>query len=179
MDTVFTDLDLQQEADLSGAEYLTVSDGARLVIESPGVYVLSGTAVDASVTVKAGKKDRVQLVLDGLTIVNESEPCISIQKADRVFITTTESKSSLEVTGYFTGSEKAVIYSGAGRKRRQGIDTHACLLPVSKSGPDPAECFCKGRSVHHAPAFSSKSRCSSSMNVCVSLNSLYTEAKRT
>ena len=112
MDTVFTDLDLQQEADLSGAEYLTVSDGARLVIESPGVYVLSGTASDASVTVKAGKKDRVQLVLDGLNIVNESEPCISIQKADRVFITTTESKSSLEVTGYFTGSEKAVIYSG-------------------------------------------------------------------
>ena len=112
MDTVFTDLDLKQEADLSGAEYLTVSDGARLVIESPGVYVLSGTAVDASVTVKAGKKDRVQLVLDGLSIVNESEPCISIQKADRVFITTTDSKNSLEVTGYFTGSEKAVIYSG-------------------------------------------------------------------
>ena len=108
----FADSDLLQEADLQGAVTLRVSDGAQLTIDSAGVYVLSGTASEACVTVKAGKKDRVQLVLDGVSITNESAPCISVQKADRVFITTTESRNALEVTGYFTGSEKAVIYAG-------------------------------------------------------------------
>ena len=112
MEDQFSDLDLLQEADLQGAVSLTVSDGAQLTIDAAGVYVLSGTASEASVTVKAGKKDRVWLVLDGVSITNESMPCISVQKADRVFITTTESRNALEVTGYFTGSEKAVIYAG-------------------------------------------------------------------
>ncbi len=108
----FSDSDLLQEADLQGAVTMTVSDGAQLTIDSAGVYVLSGTASEACVTVKAGKKDRVQLVLDGVSITNESAPCISIQKADRVIVTTTESRNELAVTGYFTGSEKAAIYAG-------------------------------------------------------------------
>ena len=107
----FTYLDLQQEADLTDAKTLTVSDGARIMIESAGVYVLSGSASDAAVTVSAGKKDLVQLVLDGVSITNESAPCISVQNAEKVLITTTGSVNVLEVAGNITASESAVISS--------------------------------------------------------------------
>ena len=64
----FSDSDLLQEADLQGAVTMTVSDGAQLTIDSAGVYVLSGKASEACVTVKAGKKDRVQLVPTWITL---------------------------------------------------------------------------------------------------------------
>ena len=67
---------------------------------------------------------------------------------------------------------KAVIDLRPRRKSRQGIDAYAPLLPVGMPHLDAAECCLKGCPVHHAPAFSSRSRCSSSMKVWVSLNSL-------
>lgn len=106
----FTEEDLRQEADLSQATVLTVTDGAQLEISAPGVYVLSGSAKKASVTVKAGKKDVVQLVLDGLHIVSQSGPCVNVQKAAKVYITTTESENSLEISGQ-SADGAAAIYS--------------------------------------------------------------------
>ena len=97
---LFTDRDLKQEADLSEAVTLTVSDGQDMEITQAGVYVLTGTAKDASVLVAADKEDKVQLVLDGLTISNSSAPAIYVKSADKVFVTTA-SASSLSVTGTF------------------------------------------------------------------------------
>ena len=97
---LFTDRDLKQEADLSKAVTLTVSDGQDIEITQAGVYVLTGTAKDASVLVAADKEDKVQLVLDGLDITNSSAPAIYVKSADKVFVTTA-SASSLSVTGTF------------------------------------------------------------------------------
>lgn len=99
---LFTDRDLEQEADLSDAVTYTVSDGQTIEITSEGVYVLSGTAQNAQIIVDAGDEEKVQLVLDGLTITNESTPCIYVKNADKVFVTTTDSDNVLSVTGTFT-----------------------------------------------------------------------------
>ena len=108
----FTDRDLEQTADLSEATYLTVSDGEDLEITAAGVYVLSGSARNATVVVDAGDDDKVQLVLDGLTVANDSEPCIRVENADKVFVTTAEGESGLSVTGTFSGNGgDAVIFS--------------------------------------------------------------------
>ena len=50
---LFTDRDLAQAADLSEAEYITVTDGQDIRITEAGVYVLSGTAANATVYVEA------------------------------------------------------------------------------------------------------------------------------
>ena len=108
----FTARDLSQSADLSEAISVSVSDGGTITINEAGVYVLSGDAENATVVVDAGDDDKVQLVLDGLTIVNAHQACIRIENADKVFLTSAEgSENSLAVTGAFTGDEDAVVFS--------------------------------------------------------------------
>ncbi len=112
---LFTSRDLEQEADLSEASKITVSDGETVTISTEGVYVITGTASNAQILVNASDEDKVQLVLDGVSITNESIPCIYVQNADKVFVTTTESENTLSVTGTFTAdgdtNTDAVIFS--------------------------------------------------------------------
>ena len=114
-DDLFTDRDLTQTADLTDAVYETLSDGDTLTITEAGVYVLSGDAENAEVIVEAGDDDKVQLVLDGLTVTNDSTPVICVRNADKVFVTTTDAESTLSVTGAFTAdgdtNTDAVIFS--------------------------------------------------------------------
>ena len=99
-DEQFTERDLEQTADLSEAVYYSVSSGQDITITSAGVYVLSGEASNVTVYVEAGKDDKVQLVLDGVSVTNESFPVIYVKSADKVFVTTS-ADSTLSVTGTF------------------------------------------------------------------------------
>jgi hypothetical protein len=114
-DDQFSARDLEQTADLSGAETITLESGRDVTITQAGVYVLRGTAENTTVTVEAGDEDKVQLVLDGVSIVNADFPCIYVKNADKVFLTTTETENVLTVTGTFradgdTGTD-AVVYA--------------------------------------------------------------------
>lgn len=109
---LFTERDLTQTADLSEANYITVTDGENVSITEAGVYVLSGSAENVTVVVEAGDEDKVQLVLDGVTIVNANQPCILVENADKVFLTSAEgSENSFTVSGAFTGDEDAAVFS--------------------------------------------------------------------
>ena len=113
---LFSKRDLAQTADLSGAIALTAADGQKLTVSEEGVYVLSGTAKECTVTVDADDSAKVQLVLDGLNITNSSTPAIYVKSADKVFITTAEgSSNTLSTTGQFTADgdtdTDAVIFS--------------------------------------------------------------------
>ena len=88
---MFTSRDLEQEADLSEAQNYTISDGQTIEITSEGVYVITGTAANAQIVVNAGSEDKVQIVLDGASITNDSTPCIYVKSADKVFVTSTDS----------------------------------------------------------------------------------------
>ncbi|MBR0219306.1 MAG: carbohydrate-binding domain-containing protein, partial [Clostridia bacterium] len=113
-DDLFTSRDYEQTADLSGAVSYTVSDGQDIRITAAGVYVLSGTASNVTVYVEAGKDDKVQLVLDGVSVTNTNFPVIYVKTADKVFVTVS-GDSALSVTDSFTtdGSTKTdgVIFS--------------------------------------------------------------------
>ena len=111
-DDMFTKRDLKQTADLKGAVEYIVTDGQDIHIAEAGVYVLTGNAQNATVYVEAGKDDKVQLVLDGLTIINQDAPAVYVKSADKVFVTTA-ADSALAVTGVFDSGDKAdgVIYS--------------------------------------------------------------------
>jgi len=114
-DSIFTDRDLEQEADLTDATYLTVADGEDISITEEGVYVISGEASEVTITVDADEA-KVQIVLDGVTITNTDAPAIYVVSADKVFVTTTEgSENKLEVTGTYVADGDtnldAVIFS--------------------------------------------------------------------
>ncbi|MGX8728122.1 MAG: carbohydrate-binding domain-containing protein [Lachnospiraceae bacterium] len=113
---IFTDRDLCQSADLSGAETITVTDGQDVSITKEGVYVITGTAKNCTIRVDVTDSEKVQLVLDNASITNDSAPAIYVVNADKVFVTTAEgSENTLEVTGTFTADGEtntdAVIFS--------------------------------------------------------------------
>ena len=111
---MFSSRDLKQTADLTEAVTYTVSDGQDIHITASGVYVLTGSAADMTVYVEAGAEDKVQIVLDGVTVTNSNFPVIYAKTADKVFVTVS-GDSSLSVTGSFVsdGSTKTdgVIYA--------------------------------------------------------------------
>ncbi len=112
---IFSDRDSSQTADLSDAKTITVSDGNTIEITEEGVYIITGTAQNCTIKVDAGKSDKVQLVLDGVSITNENFPAIYIVSADKCFITTTDSTNNLSVTSSFNSdgdtNTDAVIFS--------------------------------------------------------------------
>ena len=113
---IFTDRDLTQTADVSDATYYSLSDGTDITITTGGVYVISGSAGNASIIVNTSSDDKVQLVLNGVSITNQSAPAIYVKNADKVFVTTVSgTTNSLSVTGTFTAdgttNTDAVIFS--------------------------------------------------------------------
>jgi len=113
--SIFTDRDLEQSADTSDAATYTVEDDTDITITEEGVYILTGTADNVTVYVQAPDDAKVQLVLDGLSITNDSLPAIEVLSADKVYVTSADSASTLSVTGAFTDDGEvhtdAVIFS--------------------------------------------------------------------
>lgn len=112
---LFSERDLKQTADTSGAATITAQDNKTETITEGGVYILTGTASNFTVKVEADKEAKVQLVLDGLNVTNSSFPVIYVVSADKCFVTTTATDNTLSVTGAFTAdgdtNTDAVIYS--------------------------------------------------------------------
>ena len=112
---IFTDRDMEQTADLTDAVHYTASDGQDINITEAGVYVISGTAKNVTITVEAADEDKVQIVLDKADITNETDPVIYVKSADKVFVTTKDTENTLAVTGEFTAdgdtNTDAVIFS--------------------------------------------------------------------
>jgi len=80
--------------DLSGEEYdnateVTLSD-EDYTITAAGTYIFTGTLADGQIVVAASDSDKVQIVLNGVTITCSDGPAINIQTADKVFLTLAE-----------------------------------------------------------------------------------------
>ena len=97
---LFTSRDLIQDVDLSGATYYTLSDNNDIHITKEGVYVITGSANNVTIYVEAGDEDKVQIVLDGVSITNTDLPCIYAKTADKVFINL-KNENNLTVSSTF------------------------------------------------------------------------------
>jgi len=106
---MFTDVDLEQNPDISDATTIALRSGEDVQITAAGVYVLSGEAEDVTIRVEADDAAEVQLVLDGVTITNVDAPGIYVVSADKVIVTTTDSDNALEVTGSFVADGETTI----------------------------------------------------------------------
>lgn len=61
--------------------------GTTATIQKEGTYLLSGTLADGSVIVDADKADKIQLVLNDVSIHSETSAPIYVRQADKVFVT--------------------------------------------------------------------------------------------
>ena len=96
---------------------VTISE-RTITISDEGTYVLTGTLENGIVIVEAEDSDKVQLVLNGVSITNESSASIYIKEADKVFITTNaDTTNTLSNGGTYTNIDDnnidSVIFSKA------------------------------------------------------------------
>ena len=112
--SLFTERDLEQTADTAEATQIALTDGQDVTISAEGVYILTGSAENATIIVEAADTDKIQLVLDGVTITNQNAPAIYVKSADKVFVTSA-GENALSTTGALgadgTTNLDAVIFS--------------------------------------------------------------------
>ena len=126
---MFTKRDLAGTYDESEAVKITLSgktaacnssnvqiEDEVVTIKAAGVYVLSGTLTDGTIVVDAGDDDKVQLVLDGVSITAADYAAIYAKNADKVFVTLAEGAgNSLTVSGDYVQTDDnnvdAVIFA--------------------------------------------------------------------
>ena len=112
--SLFTERDLEQTADTADATQIALTDGQDVTISAEGVYILTGSAENATIIVEAADTDKIQLVLDGVTITNQNAPAIYVKSADKVFVTSA-GENALSTTGALgadgTTDLDAVIFS--------------------------------------------------------------------
>ena len=69
---LFTQRDLEQNVTTANATKYTVTDGENITITTEGVYLISGTANNVTIYVEAADIDKVQIVLENISITNET-----------------------------------------------------------------------------------------------------------
>ena len=90
--------------------------GSVVTITGAGTYLISGTLDNGSIIVDASKEDKVQLVLNGVSVNADSYAAIYVKQADKVFITLAEgTQNTLSNGGGFTQLDEnnvdAVIFA--------------------------------------------------------------------
>lgn len=111
---IFSNRDEEQTVDTTEAEAISLISGEDITLTEEGTYIFSGDVTEVTIIVDAEDSDKVQIVLDGVTITNTDAPAIYVKTADKVFVTTTENENTLAVTGSYAGEDTsldAVIFS--------------------------------------------------------------------
>jgi len=90
--------------------------GNTVTITDEGTYILSGTLNDGMIIVNSEKTDKIQLVLNNVSINSETSAPIYVKKSDKVFVTLApNSVNTLSNGGTFTAIDEsnidAVIFS--------------------------------------------------------------------
>lgn len=71
-----------------------------ITIKDEGTYILSGSLSDGMVIVEAEDTDKVQIVLNGVSISNNQSAALYVRSADKVFVTTASgTENTLEHNG--------------------------------------------------------------------------------
>ncbi len=109
---LFSNRDLSNDYDASAAIPITLEgssascassavtiDGSTVTITEEGTYLLSGSLDNGMILVDTDKLSKVQLVLDNVTISNNTSAAIYVRQADKVFITTVKDSQNVLQNG--------------------------------------------------------------------------------
>lgn len=113
-------------------------NGNTVTIAREGVYLFKGSLSDGQIIVAAGSKDKVQIVLDNVSITKNGGAAIQVKSGDKVFITTKEgTQNSLSSKGDFGVTEdnvdgtifskSDVVLNGAGSLKVDCETAHAVI----------------------------------------------------
>ncbi len=107
-----TDITLSKSTASCSDSSVTVADSS-VIITKAGTYKLSGTFT-GQIIVNAGDSDKVQLVLDNVSITKEGSAALYVANADKVFVATVSgTENTLASTGEFATNDDEKNIDGA------------------------------------------------------------------
>ena len=110
---LFTNRDYRTEYDENDCTLLNLGDSSVTITEE-GSYLLRGTLTEGQIIVDVEKTEKVQLILDSVSITSSTSAPIYVRQADKVFITLV-GENSLVNGGSFEAIDEnsidAVIFS--------------------------------------------------------------------
>lgn len=84
-------------------------DGQTVTITEGGTYLLTGSLSNGSVVVDTDKTEKVQLILENVSIIKEEGTGICVEQADKVFITLADGSTNKIVSNSFAKNEDTNI----------------------------------------------------------------------
>ena len=111
-DATATQIALEGDTAVIASHVVDVAGGMVTIVDG-GVYVLSGTLDDGQIVVDVKDDEKVQLVLNGVSITCSDSAAILVRQADKVFITLAEGTENTLANGGEFAEEgvDAVIWS--------------------------------------------------------------------
>ncbi|MBP8640400.1 MAG: carbohydrate-binding domain-containing protein [Oscillospiraceae bacterium] len=100
---------LADDATTANGEGVTIF-GNTITINTEGTFILSGSLSNGQLVVDAADDAKIQIVLNGADITNESSAAIYVINADKVFLTTAaNTENSVSVTGEYVAIDENSI----------------------------------------------------------------------
>lgn len=106
-----------------------------VTIKEEGTYVFSGSLSDGMVIIEAEDTDKIQLVLNGVSISNSQSAALYIKSADKVFVTTVSgTENSLEHNGTYTAIDENNIDAAVFSKSDLTLNGEGTLTITAQEG---------------------------------------------
>ena len=145
---LFSDRDSRDEYSESGSTVITFDEngasstsaavkisGSTVTLSKEGTYILRGTTNDGMVIVDADDNDKLQIVLDGVSIRSETSAALYIRNADKVFLTLAAGKeSTLSNGGAFTAIDAYNIDGALFSRTDLSVNGSGSLTVTSPAG---------------------------------------------
>ncbi len=121
-DDMFSDRDLEGSYDEKECTKITLGDedsacedknvsidGQTVTITGEGTYLVSGSLSDGSLVVDVDDSEKIQVVLDGVSITSKEGAAIQVTQADKVFVTLAdESENTLNSESFSDDTDSNV-----------------------------------------------------------------------
>lgn len=106
-----------------------------VTIKDEGTYILSGSLSNGMVIVEAEDTDKIQLVLNGVSISNAQSAALYIRSADKVFVTTASgTENILENNGTYTAIDENNIDAAVFSKSDLTFNGEGTLTIMAQEG---------------------------------------------
>lgn len=146
--TMFTDRDKEIGYSEAESTIITLADNAptasgngatikdnTITISAEGTYIFSGSLSNGQIVVDAANDAKIQLVLNGVDISNESTAAIYVKNADKVFLTTaSNTENTLYTTSEFVAIDDNYIDAAIFAKSDLTLNGAGILTITSKYG---------------------------------------------
>lgn len=106
-----------------------------VTIKEEGTYILSGSLSNGMVIVEAEDTDKIQIILNGVSISNSQSAALYVRSADKVFITTASgTENILENNGTYVAIDENNIDSAVFSKSDLTLNGEGTLTVTAQEG---------------------------------------------